>query len=236
MYGGVYTPVPKRADVLVGATHAVAVGDPAERGSPLKQRIRPVPEDGLPVQILANRLECMGAMKEVELEYDQALEYAMPKPSEMTPLRTRAIAFLEARPHSAEAELYSGTRILSRRGNCESAPRRRQPSVAACANSTQPKVIGRLVDPDLGAVRRAWIQELDRRTWAGTRPDEPTQNESLIGARSFPDRLQSHVGSRVLTGCSPRIAPFRSRYDAQLAPELGNHQVFLANYSHAENN
>ena len=162
MYVGAYPPVPERADVLVGATHAAAVGSPAERGSPLKQRIRPVPEDGLPVQILANRVECMGALKAVELEYDQAPEYAMPKPSELTPLRTRAIAFLEAKPHSAKAELHSGPNILSRRGNCESAPRRRQPSVAACANSTQPKVIGRLLDPDLGAVCRAWIHELDR--------------------------------------------------------------------------
>lgn len=236
MYVGAYPPVPERADVLVGATHAVAVGGPAERGSPLKQRIRPVPEDGLPVQILANRLEGMGALKVVELDYDQAPEYAMPKPSEMTLLRTRAIVFLEAKPHSAEAELHSGPNILSRRGNCESAPRRRQPSVAACANSTQPKLIGRLVDPDLGAVCRAPIQELDRRSCAGTRPDEPTQNERLIGARSFPDRLQFYAGSGVLTGWSPRIAPFRSRYDAQLASGLGNHQVFLANYSHAENN
>ena len=60
MYVGAYPPVPERADELVGATHAVAGGGPVERGSPLKERIRPVPEDGLPVQILANRLEGMG--------------------------------------------------------------------------------------------------------------------------------------------------------------------------------
>ena len=55
-----YPPVREHADVLVGATHA-AVGGPAERGSPLKQRIRPVLGEGLPVQILANRLEDWGA-------------------------------------------------------------------------------------------------------------------------------------------------------------------------------
>ena len=54
----------------------------------------------------------------MELEYDQAPEYAMPKPSKMTPLQTRAISFLEAKPHWAEAELHSGLNILSRRGNC----------------------------------------------------------------------------------------------------------------------
>ena len=63
-------------------------------------------------------------------------EYAMPKPSEMTPLRTRTIPFLEAKPNWAEAELHSGPIILSRRGNCESAPRRRHQPVATCANCT----------------------------------------------------------------------------------------------------
>ena len=45
------------------------------------------------------------------------------------------------------------------------------------------------MNPDLGAVCRAWIQELDKGSWAGTGPDEPAQIESLIGAHSFPDGL-----------------------------------------------